>query len=78
MVADDLVNSEGQLTKHYGGEAEPEPWAQRSSLIDIARSVSSRRQRGVVHRAIVTLCLSHRVEIENRKSKIKNFYRASR
>jgi hypothetical protein len=29
MVAWGLINAEGQLTKLYGGDAEPEPWAKR-------------------------------------------------
>jgi hypothetical protein len=47
MVADGLINSEGQLTRLYGGEAEPEPWAKRPPAITSAnvngRGEQSRR-----------------------------------
>ncbi|HVA49117.1 MAG TPA: hypothetical protein VNH11_22330 [Pirellulales bacterium] len=36
MVAIGLINSEGQLTKLYGGEAEPEPWAKRPPAVTSA------------------------------------------
>ena len=29
MVRNGLINSEGELTRWFGGEAEPEPWARR-------------------------------------------------
>lgn len=42
MVAIGLINSEGQLTKLYGGEAEPEPWAKRPPALTSA-NVNGRR-----------------------------------
>lgn len=36
MVAIGLINSEGQLTRLYGGEAEPEPWAKRPPAVTSA------------------------------------------
>jgi hypothetical protein len=36
MVAIGLINSEGQLTKLFGGEAEPEPWAKRPPAVTSA------------------------------------------
>lgn len=36
MVAIGLINLEGQLTKLYGGEAEPEPWAKRPPAVTSA------------------------------------------
>ena len=34
MVREGLINRKGQLTKLYGGEAEPEPGARRPSAAD--------------------------------------------
>lgn len=42
MVADGLINLEGKLTKLYGGEAEPEPWAKRPPAVTSA-TVNGRR-----------------------------------
>lgn len=36
MVADGLINSEGKLTRLFGGEAEPEPWANRPPAVTSA------------------------------------------
>jgi len=36
LVAIGLINSEGQLTKLYGGDAEPEPWAKRPPAVTSA------------------------------------------
>lgn len=36
LVAIGLINSEGQLTKLYGGEAEPESWAKRPRAVTSA------------------------------------------
>lgn len=36
LIAIGLINSQGQLTKLYGGEAEPEPWAKRPSAVTSA------------------------------------------
>lgn len=36
LVAIGLINSEGELTKLYGGEAEPEPWAKRPPALTSA------------------------------------------
>lgn len=44
MVADGLINSEGQLTKWFGGEAEPEPWAKRPPLLTSATANGQRDQ----------------------------------
>lgn len=33
MVSIGLINSQGKLTKLYGGTAEPEPWAKRPPTI---------------------------------------------
>lgn len=44
MVAIGLINSEGQLTKLYGGEAEPEPWAKRPLAVTSA-NVNGRREQ---------------------------------
>ena len=38
MVAIGLINSEGQLTKLYGGQADPESWAKRPPAVTSARS----------------------------------------
>jgi hypothetical protein len=48
MVAIGLINSEGELTKLFGGEAEPEPWAKRpiavtSANVDRLRDEADRR-----------------------------------
>lgn len=48
MVAIGLINSEGKLTKLFGGEAEPEPWAKRptavtSANVDRLREEAERR-----------------------------------
>ena len=42
MVAIGLINSDGQLTKLYGGEAEPEAWAKRPPAVTSA-NVNGRR-----------------------------------
>lgn len=42
MVAIGLINSEGKLTKLFGGEAEPEPWAKRPPALTSA-NVNGRR-----------------------------------
>jgi hypothetical protein len=42
MVTIGLINSEGQLTKLYGGEAEPESWAKRPAAVTSA-TVNGRR-----------------------------------
>ena len=36
MVADGLINAEGQLTKLFGGEAEPEPGAKKPTRLTSA------------------------------------------
>lgn len=47
MVADGLINSEGQLTKLYGGQAEPESWAKRPQALTSA-NVNSRREEPTI------------------------------
>lgn len=42
MVAYGLINLEGKLTKLFGGEAEPEPWAERPAAMTSA-NVNGRR-----------------------------------
>lgn len=42
MVSIGLINSEGKLTKLFGGEAEPEPWAKRPPALTSA-NVNGRR-----------------------------------
>lgn len=44
MVADGLINAEGQLTRLYGGEAEPEPWAKRPPALTSANINGHRGQ----------------------------------
>lgn len=44
MVAIGLINSEGQLTKLYGGEAEPEAWAERPPALTSANANGERNQ----------------------------------
>lgn len=44
MVAIGLINLEGQLTKLYGGEAEPEPWAKRPPTLTSANINGHREQ----------------------------------
>ena len=44
MVADGLINSEGQLTKLFGGEADPESWAKRPAAVTSA-NVNGRGDR---------------------------------
>lgn len=44
MVAIGLINSEGRLTKLYGGEAEPEPWAKRPPAVTSANVNGKRDQ----------------------------------
>lgn len=47
MVAIGLINSEGQLTKLYGGEAEPEAWAKRPPAVTSANVNGRRDQEGL-------------------------------
>lgn len=42
MVAIGLINSDGKLTKWFGGEADPEPWAKRPPTLTSA-NVNRRR-----------------------------------
>ena len=44
MDADGLINSEGKLTKLFGGEAEPEPWAKRPPALTSANVNGERDQ----------------------------------
>lgn len=44
MVAIGLINSEGQLTKLYGGDAEPEAWAKRPTAVTSANVNGHRNQ----------------------------------
>lgn len=44
MVADGLINSDGELTKLYGGEAEPEAWAKRPTALTSANVNGRGRQ----------------------------------
>lgn len=44
MVAIGLINSEGQVTKLFGGEAEPEAWAKRPTALTSA-NVNGRRKQ---------------------------------
>lgn len=47
MVAIGLINSDGQLTKLYGGEAEPEAWAKRPPAVTSANVNGRRDQEGL-------------------------------
>jgi hypothetical protein len=44
MVAIGLINCEGQLTKLYGGQAEPEPWAKRPPALTSA-NINGEREK---------------------------------
>jgi hypothetical protein len=44
MVAIGLINSQGQLTRLYGGDAEPEPWAKRPPALTSANVNGERDQ----------------------------------
>lgn len=44
MVAYGLINLEGKLTKLFGGEAEPEPWATRPPALTSA-NVNGEREK---------------------------------
>lgn len=44
MVAYGLINLEGKLTKLFGGEAEPEPWAKRPPAVTSANVNGKRDQ----------------------------------
>jgi hypothetical protein len=45
MVADGLINAQGKLTKLFGGEAEPEPWAKRPPTLTSA-NINGNGDRG--------------------------------
>ena len=44
MVSIGLINSEGELTKLFGGDAEPEPWAKRPAAVTSA-TINGRREQ---------------------------------